>query len=352
MKEGRSLQTIAAVIKRTAKERKDFRVPTQKLRFEAMPSGTNRIGFKVEDEKYLAAPTAHCLRQICQRSHIPAQYVDRMVGENAPLLAENINWWWKHAPEKRMLRTLLNGDHTARAFLSERYRPLENADLATCILPKLAELDCQILSCEITETRLYIQAATPKIEARCVGDVVQAGACISNSEVGQGAIGIDPLLYYLRCLNGMIQPRVMSRHHIGRRSDPEFEIDAAAEYYTDATREMDDRAFWMKVRDVVDGLFDKDRFKAMVERFSSSVEQKIKPVEAVEEITERYGFTGDEKDSVLNHLIDDANGGTLFGLVNAVTRTATDVESYDRSIELQRVGGQILELPKSVWQKL
>jgi hypothetical protein len=349
MKQGRTLSDVAAQIKREAGERADFRVPTDRLAFT--DDGTIRFAVTKLKKKtdYEAAPTNHCLRQICSRANIPATYVDRMKDGNAPLLAQNINWWWKHTPDKRMLRTLKNGHHTARAFLSERYRPLENADLAAAILPKLAQLECEILSCEITETRFYIQAATPKIEAKLVGDVVRAGIVISNSEVGAGALGLDPLLYTLGCLNGMVLKRIMSRYHVGRRSDPLFELDSAAEYYTDATREMDDRAFWMKVKDVAEAMFDPAAFKQRVALFQSTAAQKIKPVEAVEEITERYRFNEAEKEAVLDHLIEGGQPN-LYGLINAVTRTATDVESYDRSMELQRIGGEILELPKSVWQ--
>ncbi len=51
---------------------------------------------------------------------------------------------------------------------------------------------------------------------------------------------------------------------------------------------------------------------------------------------------------MLRHL---ATGGdfTRFGLLNAVTRTAEDAESYDRAIELERVGGEILEMPRSAF---
>jgi len=345
MKTGRPLPQVAAQIKRDAKARHDFRVPTDHLHY----SDDGTIGFKVKRDSYDVAPTNYCLRQICQRSKIPADYADRMKDGHQALLAQNINYWWKQNPENRMLRTLLNGQSTARAFLSERYRPLENVDLAAAVFPTLEKLGCEILSCEITETRLYIQAATPKVEAKLVGDRVRAGCCISNSEVGAGAISEDELLYYLACKNGMISQRIMGRHHIGRRSDPLFELDTAAEYYSDVTREMDDRTFWMKVKDATTALFDKDRFLARVAEFESTTAQKIKPVEAVEEITNRFRFNESEKDAVLNHLIDGAKGNTLFGLINAVTRTATDVESYDRSIELQRVGGEIMHLPKSVW---
>jgi hypothetical protein len=352
MKQAKTLAQLASQIKRESDERMDFVAPTTKLRY--LPDGdVGRVAFRAtmlngRQKECEATPTRHCLRQIASRSNIPAQYVDRMTGANCPLLAQNVNWWWKHQPEKRMLRTLLNGDHVARAFVSNRYRPLENSDLAAIILPKLAQLECEVLSCEITETRLYIQAATPKVAAKLVGDVVRAGIVIGNSEVGAGALSLEPLLYYLRCLNGMIMPRVMRRYHIGRHSDPMFELDEAAEYYTDKTKEMDDRAFWMKVKDVVDGLFDKDRFKAMVDAFQGTQDQRIKGVESVEQVATRFQLNDDEKNDVLNHLIE---GGdlSLFGLINAVTRTATDVESYDRSVELERVGGRLIELPKSTW---
>jgi hypothetical protein len=348
VKSGKSVSQLATLIKQTRDARKDFIAPTTQLRY-VPDDNVGRVQLKVGETTYNAVPTRHCLRQIGDRVGIPSKYMDRMQGENCPLLAENVNWWWQHVSEKRMLRTLLNGEHIARAFLSERYRPLENSDLAAIVLPKLAQLKCTILSCEITETRLYIQAATPKLEAKAVGDVVQAGCVISNSEVGAGALSLEPLLYYLRCLNGMVMPRVMHRYHVGRRSDPLFELDSAAEYYTDATRQADDKAFWMKVKDVMDGLFDKARFTKMVDSFTAATAQKLPVVtEAVTEVSNRFDLNETESNAVLNHLIEGGDT-SLFGLVNAVTRTATDVESYDRSIELQRIGGQILELPKSTW---
>lgn len=350
MKQGRTIGQVLTQIKKEAKEKRDFITPTTRLHYSPEHTDQGVIQFRVGKEEFEATPTRHCLRQIASRSNIPAPYVDRMMGEHAALLATNINYWWKNQPEKRMLRTLLNGSHTARAFLSERYRPLENADLAAVVLPKLEKLKCEILSCEVTETRFYIQAATPKIEAKLVGDRVRAGIVVSNSEVGQGQLSIEPLLYYLRCLNGMIMPRAMGRYHIGRKGE-EGELDKASEYFTDATREMDDRAFWMKVKDVTDGLFQPARFAAMVAQFEGAQEQKVTFKDAIEEMTDRYKFNEAERDAVLNHFIEGGQPN-VFGLVNAVTRTATDVESYDRSIELQRIGGEILELPKTVWQRL
>ena len=58
-----------------------------------------------------------------------------------------------------------------------------------------------------------------------------------------------------------------------------------------------------------------------------------------------------EQGSVLRHLID---GGDLtqWGLSNAVTRHSQDVDSYDRATELERMGGQIVELNPSQWNTI
>ena len=40
---------------------------------------------------------------------------------------------------------------------------------------------------------------------------------------------------------------------------------------------------------------------------------------------------------------------SLWGLANAVTRSAEDCESYDRAIEMERIGGQVIELEPSVF---
>jgi uncharacterized protein DUF932 len=371
MKTGISLPELAAKIKREQSEKADFVAPTTMLDFT--PFGDRgAIQFELGNSEREVFPTEHCLQQICSRVGIPKVYADKMRGENLELLADNINWWFQHKPEKRMLRTLVNGEHVARAFLSERYRPLDNHDLAEVVLPRLADAGCEILSSQITETRLYIQAATPKMELdlnklrRELGgnthspaayalvkelDPVQAGVVISNSEVGAGSLRIEPMLYRLVCLNGLITAQSIKRYHVGKGRSEYAELEEAAQYFSDKTREMDDRAFWSKVADVVNGVFDTSRFTGLVEKFASTGQVSLpSPVDAVEIVTQRFGLAQTESKGVLDNLIAGGDS-SLFGLVNAVTRTASDVESYDRAIELERLGGEIIELPRTLWSK-
>lgn len=54
---------------------------------------------------------------------------------------------------------------------------------------------------------------------------------------------------------------------------------------------------------------------------------------------------------MLRHL---ATGGDLsrWGMANALTRFSQDVEDYDRATEFERMGGQVIELPRNDWQAI
>ena len=64
-----------------------------------------------------------------------------------------------------------------------------------------------------------------------------------------------------------------------------------------------------------------------------------------------YGLAQKESSGVLDHLI---RGGefSLYGLANAVTRAAQDVESYDRSTAMESIGYTILGMSKAAWDRL
>ena len=357
MKTGRTLTELAAEIQRQADSKRDFIAPAGKLEMELTTLPDRPIEKQVpvlslhngKVTHFGIRDTAH--EQIASRLDIPRNYYDRMRTEQPQLLQTNVNTWLAKSQNKFMVRTL---DGQARALLSDKYRPLDNIDLAEAVLPKLIDLGVNIESCEITERRLYLKAVTPRITAEVKkGDVVQAGLCISNSEIGSGAIKVEPLVYRLICLNGaIVNDLAMRRTHVGKRH-AFLELDSAEQYYRDETRIADDRAFWLKVQDVVAAMLNEVTFKGIVERWQVATEQKITadPVQVVERTAKRFGLADGERSSVLTHLIQ---GGDLsaYGLLNAITRSAQDVESYDRSTELERLGTQVLELPRQAWREL
>jgi hypothetical protein len=342
MKAGKTLVDLATELQNQLKTKKDYIAMTSVLTMspELKVTGVNGNQFGV---------TKYAHGQLAGKLGIPKQYYDRMLQEAPELLAHNVNAWFQKNPEKRMIRTINNN---IRAYLSDRYRPIDNYDLAEHVLPKIQKMGCKIESCELTETRMYIKAVTPKVQFEVQkGDMVQAGLVISNSEVGAGSVKIEPLIYRLVCLNGMIAAdSSLRKYHTGRYTE---QLGEAVELFSKKTLVADNKAFFMKVVDIVDAVFQEDSFKGIVSRMQDATKRPIEkdPVKLIEDVTKRFQLREEEAGGVLKHLI---NGGALsqYGLMNAMTRTSQDIEDYDRATEFERMGGDVLELGKEEWEKI
>jgi hypothetical protein len=353
MKTGRTLSEMAAELDRQAKVKRDFISPTNQLEVKvkrdlSTVGGVSDIALRVNGHgEFPIGNLGH--EQVAGRVGVPQKYYDRMRNEAPALLATNVNTWFQREPEKRMVRTL---DGHVRGFLSDRYRPLDNYPLAEVVIDTLTKssMKIDIVSCEITERRMYIKAVTPMIQGEVKkGDLVSAGLAISNSEVGCGSVKVEPLADRLVCGNGLIiSEYAMKKYHIGRAG---ADGDNAFEYFKNETRLADDKAFFLKVRDIVEASFRKDVFAKVIESMKRAANKEITGSieKAVEVLSDHIGLNEAESGGVLRHLI---KGGDLsqWGLVNAVTRTSQDVESYDRATELERLGGTVLELPQSDWK--
>ena len=350
MKAGKTLQELAMELDRQQAVKKDMIVDMGAL---SMNPGDTGLALQVTGgsmaAQYGINDIAH--RQIGQTLKIPAPYYDRMRAEYPELLAQNVNGWFSRTPDtKRMLRTM---DGTARALLSDRYRRIDNFEVASAVLPIISGMDgASVESCELTESRMYLKVVNPRVTAEVKkGDIVQAGIIISNSEVGMGSVNVSPLVYRLVCSNGMIaQDGAVRKYHVGRANEggEDFSI------YRSETIEADDKAFLMKLEDSVKAAVDQARFAAIVDKMreatEATMEAKVVP-QVVELASKEYGITEAEGKGILGHLI--AGGDlSLYGLANAVTRQAQDVESYDRSTELEATGYKIITMAPALWRSL
>jgi len=249
-----------------------------------------------------------------------------------------------------MLRTL---DGTARAFLNNRYRRIDHMELLQAALPILGEIPgVRFESCRITEDRMYIKAVNPRLRTEVSpGDIVQAGVVISNSETGQGAVNIQPLIFRLVCLNGMtVNDAGTRRNHVGRASA----ADENYQLYTDKTLQADDKAFLLKVQDTVRAVVDEAVFGKVVDMMRGAKDARMNTTDipaVVKLAAKDFKITDDEGEGVLNHFIADRDY-TLYGLANAVTRQSQDAEDYDRASKLESVGYEILTMDPRVWARL
>lgn len=359
MKTGRTLSSLAAEIERQSKLKRDFIASTQSLAMMVStpeadsPKGVTTL--LIPDQgRFPILPHTH--GQVAAHLDIPKKYYDRMLDEQPALLAENVNTWFHREDHRtrRMVRTL---DGNARAFLSDRFQPFDNDVTANAVLEALHDSGrkLDVKSCEITDRRLYIKVGFPELQRDITtiskrGDVMQAGLLFSNSEIGQGSLEVCPWSEILACTNGMKHTSFGNRrNHVGRV----VEGQDGAEIFASDTLRADARAFLLKLRDVVRATCSETQFDKIVEGMREATGQKIEgnPVAAVEVMTKRLNLLEGESTSIMRHLIE---GGDLtkYGLANAVTRAAQDIESYDRATELEALGATVIELAPKDWREI
>ena len=352
MKTGRTIQEVGAEILRQSQAKEDYLVNTSSIVMEDW-GGQPMLHLQGESGLDLVEPleiqqTAH--RQIGDYLNIPRKYYDRMLEKDVGLLTYNVNRWFQREPEQRMIRTM---DGHARAFLSNRYRRIDNLDIARVTLPIIGEMpEARYESCQLTPDYLYIKVVNPKLTAEVVpGDVVQAGVIISNSETGQGSVCVQPLVYRLVCSNGMIVNDAKTRRtHLGRinSTDDNFLI------YSQETLAADDKAFILKLQDTVRAAIDEAKFARVVDKMRETRQAKLNTANipnVVKMASASFGITESESEGVFQHLIQDADY-TLFGLANAVTRYSQDVESYDRATKLEEIGYSVMTMSPELFRRI
>lgn len=349
MKTGRTLMSLAQELTRQLATKKDMIVPSALLS-HATSAGLTQLSVEQPDGPTAFGVTPLARRQLAEKLGIPYAYFERMREQQPRLLDSNVNTRLQNEPDRRMLRTL---DGQVRAVLSDRYRRLDNYDLAESVLPILRQLPEVVFeSVELTETKMYLKCVTPRLTFEVApGDVVQAGVVISNSEVGQGTLSVQPLLFRLLCRNGLIAAdRSLRKTHIGRSLSTD---DEGVVVYRDDTVRADDKAFFLKVRDVVQAAVSEATFRQTAQKLQRTLGIPLTgdPVKSVAVLAQRYTLNDDERTGVLRHLIED---GQLsgYGLVNAVTHYSQTVDDYDRATELESLGGRLIELSAQEWKGL
>jgi hypothetical protein len=365
MKEGKPFEEVVAAVQSNAQRREDYVVHLGACRIE---STATRSLWKIEGlGDYAATPVFH--DHLAEYFGIGWCYYQEMQEMAPELLDRNINTWiekrdaWLDTSQQsRLVRTLqptgntnddeAKGDNgsgnggVARALLSPSYLPLDDAEMLQALHPVFKGKKLKVESCEITDRRTYIKIVSPRLKADVkVGDVVQAGVMISNSELGFGAIRVQHFLKRLVCLNGMIVPEKeteLRRPHLGVRQKSEQPF---YKMFENGDRKEATAAIWNKVGEAVGAVLDGARFQELVERMQAAEKLALKAEtdKLVERVGERFGLLQSERQTVMQHYEREGER-TLWGLANAVTRTANDLEDYERATELETMGGRIVQL--------
>lgn len=356
MKSGMSLVDMAHELERQREVKRDFVADTSQVAMSE-DAKVMRLG---DIGEFAIKPHAH--KQFATKLNVPVAFYERMVNSHPDLIAGMVNQLMVREPQKAMFRTL---DNAVRSVQSDSFRPLDNYDLFDAVYPALRDYGATVESCNLSDTKFYIKCLCPWLDRelpmpeglkmgvghniflrRVVGAIV-----ISNSEVGMGALSVSPAMFERQCTNlATFKDSGYGKIHVGKRKGQE---DSVFEYLSDATRRLDDAAVWSRVRDVVKATMEGRVIDDIVAKMTEARGDMIEgdPAKVVEVFAKKNAMNDDERGGLLRHLTNSGEM-TRYGLQWAVTRLAGDVEDYDRASELERLGGQVIELPRSEWKVL
>jgi len=341
------LMALAIELERQMESRMDVVVDSRQLR--AMPDTDGVVKLSMPNPNdtngypslYPMTDFAH--GQIANKTGIPKKYYDTMKDGHPDLLAININEWMP-SKDRRLVRVL---DGNVRAFLSDRYRILDNHDLLFQALETFKDVGAEIHRADLSETNMYVKAIVPHtIDEIKAGDTVIPGIVMRNSEVGDGAFRVDPFMLRLVCTNGMIGESAIKKIHLGAQKETGV-IDWSQE-----TRSAIDQATWLQVRDTIKSTFDPATFAKWVDQVRRGAEVPIEdPTLTIDNIVTKFNMNQELKKDLMNHFMTGADP-TQWGLANAVTATAKYVQNIDVQVELETIGGKIAVMPEHELQKM
>lgn len=359
MKAGRTLRGLVEEIERAAAAQADYVATVDALTVAARDG---EAALSIDGEGTFA--TNHVANgQIVEYTGLRRDYFDRLLQEGdrlstpaGPLFDVTVNTLLRSKAGtkegRRLVRTL---DGRARAFLSDGYRPISHYEIMEDVLPVLGEfpgIDWNASSLEVTDSRLYMRMTNTRVQGEVrKGQIVQSFVQVTNSETGQGAFAVTPGYFVLICTNGAVRQDLASRkYHTGAR----LQEGEGYRFLADETLVARNKATVMEMRDLIRGSLSEDLFNTRILpdlKEAAGVRMEGHPEKSVERLANRFALNQEERGGILRHLVD---GGdlSLWGVSNAITRAAQDVASYDRSVELEEIGGRLLVSPKAVVQEV
>lgn len=291
----------------------------------------NRPRFQIKSNGFLSIRES-CPNQIAEKLEIPLKYYRRMEESAPELLVRNVNTWLERSDKDYFIRGL--GD-SIRAFLSDRYRVIDHLDVLLCALNELQAHSAEIEDCYLSETEMNIKIKSQSLRdfVRHKDDLITGGLFLTNSETGHKALRLEPRLFRVKCSNGLIVEELVTREiHIGNGD------------------ELADEMVYLSLRRSIRELF--KGFGGIVEVLRESTEIKVRnPQKVISNVADHYKLSEVQKNNILMAFGAEPEFDK-YGIANALTFAAQKEETWEKSVEMERIAGNIITMPVEIFRAL
>ena len=340
------------------RQRQDIQIPLKEFSLSLDANGNNIVG-TIAGKDYV--PTAHCLKQIATWmgvSHaVLRQYLNPVMDikmrkgvahdviryERDQVDLELLVALFKNGirdgrvdPEKEFkFRTYTDG--TLRAMVSDRYAVIDNV----WYINHLRNV-CKTLGGDEPKFEhwggdadtIYGNLLIPSTAHTGTDSDYGGMLAIGNCEIGKHRIAITPSVWRMVCTNGMMGWRAnqtWSKVHRG-------EIDLVT-----LASDIDN-----KIRETVPILH--EGITALLK--SKDMPITSRPSEVIAQIADdyklSYGANGQARQVLTEYADHEASFCNLFGIINAITRTAQSYEPAEQ-FRLEAIGGELVQLGQGDW---
>ena len=232
----------------------------------------------------------------------------------------NINTLIQHYyKELVMLRCI--DQNKIRGFLTDSYEPFDNLELLQAVEPYMSGAETHWDYSDDEVTHLSVTWPNTQTEIK-VGDIVKTGIHISNSEVGLRSVTIAPYIYRLKCKNGAT----------GREDGGMFRFRHTGD--GDNLRK--------KVRAAIESTYMETT--TIIAQFKESLNKTISdPASYMESIAKdkSNNLTQEQYKHMLDSFLTEPENN-LYGVVNAITRTAHEYYTGETRYDLEKLGIKVL----------
>jgi hypothetical protein len=279
--------------------------------------------------------------QMAKKMDIPNGYYNRMLKEDKPLLADNVNRWLREGGNL-MVRT---EGGTARAILSSKYKIVQNRLVLLTVMDALQTMHRPYIVRSLSESDTTFYAKFVGSETYDIGndDLYRGGIVVRNSEIGGSRLQVDLFVSRLSCGNDAIfGDEGISKIHIGRK------LEAGIVDFQSDTIEADNLAMMKSIRDITMTAFDPagiqhiyDTIKLAKDNIQGQTSQTIRAIQS------QHKFS----DELTDRLLTAIQGHSQYDIAQSITFNAQGAANEDDRIALEELGGAILVMPANEFNR-
>ena len=335
-----SYEDALEVAEDAARDREDIMAKVSDIQ-GSVDSNDNFV-FMVGDREF--APTDHSLQQFSIRSKVPSSTVLRELrgqedydAQDADVMAYLANNALRRLDQDKVFRLRTYTDGTCRAFVTDKYAPIDNRWYLETLQEFLPE--GRLSHWRGDEDTIYGNILLPDtIMDYGTDDDSDYGGMISigNCEIGKRRISQTPSLFRSICLNGCIWGQVsgkqIRRRHIGEIDLHELKTEIGENIEYQLPLLPNGITEFLKLRELDSG--------------GTSMKHIIGAVCKDERINKREATT------ILEQYVSyEQHERNLFGVVNAITRAGQELDSATW-VRFDEIGGSLVGTTDTRWNNI